>query len=374
MHSMQLCAGASALAARSSPSCAWPLLRHLAAPGAVSGLPDPLIFCVGAVAGITVVAAVRLRLRLRRSSACAGRPVQAAPGANFEAGLPASAEAEPRPAPAVTATVPEQRGSAPEEATATRKRPVAPAPVPGLRIGVLGPLTVNGQPGALLPAQTQLVVALALRKETGLPNRELCQLLGPDASHPKPADSLRQLITRTRRQLGQAADGREWIEHLGHGQYALHKDSRLDWDEFRALSDSGMSAKDAGQLARALGMIRGQPFTECYYWWLDIELVEAVSARIVAAAAMLAGLSLAGHEPALAARAARAGLAADSTAERLWRLLMRAEHAAGNLSGVREAWSRCAEAVAEIAADGEPETATTALYERLVGARAAAAS
>jgi len=235
-----------------------------------------------------------------------------------------------------------------------------------LRIGVLGPLTINGQPGALLPAQTQLIVALALHREGGLPNRELCQLLGADADHAKPADSLRQLIARTRRQLGHPADGGEWIEHRGHGLYALHADARLDWDEFRALTSAGIKAKDSAQLASALSMIRGQPFTGCYYWWLDIELVESVCSRIVAAAATLAGLSLAGSEPTAAARAARTGLMADSTSEQLWRMLMRAEHAAGNLAGVREAWSRCGEAVAEIAADGQPESATSALYTQLL--------
>jgi DNA-binding SARP family transcriptional activator len=237
---------------------------------------------------------------------------------------------------------------------------------------VLGELTINGQPGALLPAQTQLIVALTLNRDAGLNhgaglhNRQLCQLLGADAEHPKPADSLRQLIARTRRQLGQAADGGEWIEHRGHGQYALHQDSRLDWYEFEALTDQGMRGRDAGQLATALGMIRGQPFTGCYYWWLDIELVETVGARIVAAATILAELSLATLEPAAAARAARVGLVADPAAEELWRLLMRAEHAAGNLAGVREAWARCVDAVAEIAADGQPEPATAVLYRQLL--------
>ncbi len=236
-----------------------------------------------------------------------------------------------------------------------------------LRIGVLGQLTINGQPGALLPAQTQLIVALALAGAGGrVPNRQLCELLGADSDHPKPADSLRQLIARTRRQLGRAGDGHEWIEHLGHGQYALHKDSRLDWHEFEALTDQGIGAGDAGLLATALGMIRGQPFTGCYYWWLDIELVEAVSAKIVAAASVLAELALARRDPTAAARAARIGLVADGTAEQLWRLLMRAEHAAGNLAGVREAWARCADAVREIAADGQPEPATAAIYHEFL--------
>jgi len=44
---------------------------------------------------------------------------------------------------------------------------------------------------------------------------------------------------------------------------------------------------------------------------------------------------------------------------------MRAEHAAGNLSGVREAWNRCLDAISEIAPDGEPHPGTAALYHEL---------
>jgi DNA-binding SARP family transcriptional activator len=276
------------------------------------------------------------------------------------------------PPPAAAAVFELSRGAGPHERLLTSVRsgragdPDQPA-ASGLRIGVLGQLTINGQPGALLPAQTQLIVALALQGEDGLHNKQLCRLLGSDADHRKPADSLRQLIARTRRQLGPTADGGEWIEHLGHGRYALHKDARLDWHEFEALTDQGIEAEDASQLTAALAMIRGQPFTGCYYWWLDIELVEAVGAKIVAAASMLAELALGQREPTVAARAARIGLVADATSEQLWRLLMRSEHAAGNLAGVREAWSRCAEAVAEIAVDGQPERETATLYRQLLG-------
>ena len=56
----------------------------------------------------------------------------------------------------------------------------------------------------------------------------------------------------------------------------------------------------------------------------------------------------------------------DVAAEQLWRALMRAEHAAGNLSGVREAWSRCLDTMADIAADGEPHPETAELYQQLV--------
>ena len=315
---------------------------------------------------------------LEASIATASAPVPAALAARPPAREIAAALAPNQTArPATAAPSPATRPPAPEPPAPERDvpapervrqpEPARPKPAASLRIGMLGQLTINGQPGALLPAQTQLIVALAVNGPAGLSNGQLCDLLGADAEHPKPADSLRQLIARTRRQLGRADDGKEWIIHLGHGQYALHPDSRVDWREFKVLTDEGIAAKDAGRLAAALSMIRGQPFTGCYYWWLDIELVDSVSAKIVAAATALAELALVKPDAPAAARAARIGLVADGTAEELWRLLMRAEHAAGNLAGVREAWSRCVDAIAEIAADGQPQRATAALYHSLTG-------
>jgi DNA-binding SARP family transcriptional activator len=238
----------------------------------------------------------------------------------------------------------------------------------GLRIGVLGTFTVNGAPAALQPAQSQLILALALNGRDGLSNAQLCYLLGPDPDHPKPSDSLRQLIVRTRRQLGRAADGREWIEHLGAGQYALHPDALFDWAAFEELSERGIAHRDLGCLRDALALIRGKPFTGCYHWWLDVAFTETVRAQIVDTAELLAELELAAGDPSASARAARTGLAADVAAEQLWRAVMRAEHAAGNLAGVREAWSKCLDTMTDIAADGEPHPDTAALYQRLTGA------
>jgi DNA-binding SARP family transcriptional activator len=242
-----------------------------------------------------------------------------------------------------------------------------PAAAAALRVGVLGTFTINGAPAALQPAQSQLVLALALNASEGLSNAQLCYLLGADPDHPKPSDSLRQLIVRTRRQLGRAADGREWIEHLGGGQYALHPEARFDWSDFESLSDEGLRAHDPAPLRQALALIRGQPFTGCYHWWLDLAFTETVRAQIVDAADLLSELELAAGDSPAAARAARAGLAADIGAEQLWRALMRAEHGAGNLAGVREAWARCLDMIADIAADGEPHPDTAALYQQLIG-------
>jgi DNA-binding SARP family transcriptional activator len=235
-----------------------------------------------------------------------------------------------------------------------------------LRIGVLGTFTVNGAPAALQPAQSQLILALALNGRDGLSNAQLCYLLGADPDHPKPSDSLRQLIVRTRRQLGRAPDGREWIEHLGAGQYALHPDAKFDWADFEELSERGIGERDPDCLRQAMTLIRGKPFTGCYHWWLDLAFTETVRAQIVDVAELLAELELAAGDPSASARAARTGLAGDVSAEQLWRALMRAEHAAGNLAGVREAWSRCLDTMTDIAADGEPHPDTAALYQQLI--------
>jgi DNA-binding SARP family transcriptional activator len=193
----------------------------------------------------------------------------------------------------------------------------------------------------------------------------LCGLLGADADHPRPADSVRQLITRTRRRLGPAADGREYVIHLGSGIYALHESVRLDWADFSVLARRGRASRAAADLRAALELVRGQPFAECYYWWIDIALVETMRAEIVDAADLLAQLELAGGDPLAAARAARKGLSAEAAAEQLWRAVMRAEHEAGNPRGVADAWTQCLDAINEIAPEGGPHPETARLFQQL---------
>jgi DNA-binding SARP family transcriptional activator len=112
-------------------------------------------------------------------------------------------------------------------------------------------------------------------------------------------------------------------------------------------------------------MVRGEPFTGSFYWWIDIPLLETVRAEITDAAQMLGEFELAAGSPRAAARAALAGLTAETSAEQLWRLLMRAEHAAGNAGGVAEAWRHCLDAIEDIAPGGEPHPDTVALYHQL---------
>jgi DNA-binding SARP family transcriptional activator len=230
-----------------------------------------------------------------------------------------------------------------------------------LRVKILGPFTITGAADQLQPKHAELVLALALAAPAGLTNSALCSMLGADPDHPKPGDAVRQIITRTRRRLGRSTDGQEYIIHTGNGRYVLHPDAELDWTEFRSLTASAQ----LDDLRAAVALVRGQPFGGSFYWWVDIPLLETVRAEVVDAAETLAEFELANGSPRAAARAARTGLLAESSAEQLWRALMRAEHAAANLAGVTEAWRRCLDAIEDIAPGGEPHPDTAALYRQL---------
>jgi DNA-binding SARP family transcriptional activator len=247
--------------------------------------------------------------------------------------------------------------------------PLVAAPSSALLIGVLGTFTINGAPAALKPAQSQLLLSLALNGDEGMSSARMCYLLGADPDHPKPGDSVRQLITRTRRQLGRPSEGREWIEHLGGGWYALHPDARFDWAEFEVDSERGIRESDRAVLSGALALVRGEPFRDCDWWWLDQAFLQAVGTQITETAVTLAELELAAGGGRAAAHAARVGLGIDPADERLWRALMRAEHEAGRPTGVQEAWDACQAVLADIALDGQPHQDTAALHRELTTSR-----
>jgi len=254
--------------------------------------------------------------------------------------------------------------------------PGLPTASGGVRVAVLGPLVITGAACCLQPRQAELLVALALAGTAGLSNEALRAVLGEDPDHPKPPDSVRQVITRTRRRLGIAPCGGEYIIQptcgvqnrlAGNAQYTLAPEASLDWDEFRTLARAGRAARDRQPLRDALALLRGHPFEGLYYWWLDGTLIDDVRAEIADTAATLASLELDAGQPGDAGRAARAGLAVDMSAEHLWRAVMRAEDAMGNTPGVHEAWRRCLDAIADVAADGQPHRDTTRLYRELTG-------
>jgi hypothetical protein len=199
---------------------------------------------------------------------------------------------------------------------------------PNVRVTVLGPVTITGSRRNLRPKQAELVLALALRSPAGLAGPELGSLLGREAGYPLPAGEVRRLVAETCETLGPASDGQEYIVSRGTDSYAPHEDLALDWAEFSFLGKRGRLARSRADLRAALELVRGEPFADCYHWWIDAALVERIRQEVVATAVMAACLELEAGEPEAADRAARAGLLADPAAEELWSELMRAQHQA----------------------------------------------
>ena len=257
-------------------------------------------------------------------------------------------------------------GHPPQDPQARARRP---GPAPQLQVRLLGPALITGAAMELQPKMAELVYALALNSPPGLSGSALATMLGPDPDHAKPPDSLRQVITRTRRRLGTAPGGGEYISYSG-GRYSLNG-GWLDWNAFALLAIRGRDAGNAQALRAALDLVRGQPCDGIFYWWLEAAVIESMRADVTDAAALLARLELDAGDPAAAGRAARAGLAADPAAEHLWRSVMEAEYAAGNVAGVHQAWRRLRDAIAAISPGGQPHPDSIALYQDLTQAREA---
>lgn len=348
------------VAARTQHAAAGPISP---AAQVVAGL---VLFFSGVLAGAESLALLR-----RRRQRSPGVSVTAAGAAPDWLAAPVQTAGEDPPLPLAapvrtTAEDPPYPLAAPlQTAAEDPPYPLAASPSPALLIGVLGTFTINGVPAALKPAQSQLLLSLALNGDEGMSSARMCYLLGADPDHPKPGDSVRQLITRTRRQLGRPSEGREWIEHLGGGWYALHPDARFDWAEFEVDSERGIRQSDRAVLSGALALVRGEPFRDCDWWWLDQAFLQTVGARITETAVTLAELELAAGSGRASAHAARVGLGIDPADERLWRALMRAEHEAGRPAGVQDAWDACQAVLADIALDGQPDQETAALHREL---------
>lgn len=140
-----------------------------------------------------------------------------------------------------------------------------------------------------------------------------------------------------------------------------------------AQADETDDAEVAADLLRqALGLVRGEPFTgvgRSYAWAAPRR--EMIVARVVDAAEELAELRLAAGDWRSAEWAARRGLTAFPSDERLYRLLMRTARAAGNIPGVQRVYRELCDVLADpdMGADLEDTAApeTVQLFQELTG-------
>jgi len=179
-------------------------------------------------------------------------------------------------------------------------------------------------------------------------------------------------VARLRDWLGRDAAGRPNLATGEDGRLRLGPEVRSDWAAFEALvrlAEVDPSAEEA-HLQRALSLVRGpllQGRRPRRYAWLAREDLESeVPARIADAAHRLVELRLARGEARGAAAAARAGLLGAPDEEGLWRDLLRATHATGEVARLRAVVGELEERVAADPALEELHPQTEALIDELL--------
>jgi DNA-binding SARP family transcriptional activator len=160
------------------------------------------------------------------------------------------------------------------------------------------------------------------------------------------------------------------------GRYELSPRVVTDYGLFHELVAIAEDVEDAEEaadvLSEALTLVGGEPFTGAGrgYTWVAPHRGMIV-AQVVDVAEEVAEVRLATGDWRAAEWAARSGLTAFPLDERMYRLLMRAAHAAGNIPGVHRVFRELCDAVADPDDGSEPEDTihpeTLALLDRLTG-------
>jgi hypothetical protein len=210
-------------------------------------------------------------------------------------------------------------------------------------VTILGPVSVHA-PGVLEPDLVSLVteVVVFLAVHPGGVHRNAVEA----AIWPRGTDSqaLDAALAAARDWLGPDGIGRPHLAEDAAGRLRLGSGVRVDWHVFQALVGSaGLappgSAAEAGYLARALDLVRGQLLDGRppvrYAWLATSDLEYEAAAQVADAAHRLAAVRLAGGDAPGAMGAARAGLRLAFDDELLWRDLLRAAQASGRPDLVR---------------------------------------
>jgi DNA-binding SARP family transcriptional activator len=160
------------------------------------------------------------------------------------------------------------------------------------------------------------------------------------------------------------------------GRYELSPAVMTDYGLFCELVAEADETEDAvaaaDLLTEALGLVRGEPFTGVgrSYAWVGPHRGMIV-AQVVDAAEELAEVRLATGDWRSAEWAARQGLRAFPSDERMYRLLMRTARAAGNVPGVQRVFRELCDVIADPDFGVEPEDTlhpeTVELLEELTG-------
>lgn len=185
-----------------------------------------------------------------------------------------------------------------------------------VRIGVLGPITIDGLPGgagALSRRSTELLVYLALRGRATGP--ELDEALWYGARVDK--QTRNSLVYRTRQRVGA-----DVLPVVGtDGVYRLGATVTSDWWEFQRRARRGLAAGPDGvaELRAAIDLVRDRPLLgvrDSDYTWAEHDVQHMIS-TIADVAHVLVRVLLESGDPREALRVASKGLSVDGWSETL---------------------------------------------------------
>jgi DNA-binding SARP family transcriptional activator len=223
-----------------------------------------------------------------------------------------------------------------------------------MSVDVLGPVELSGIDMPRRTPAFQTLVYLALHRR-GTAAEQLSTALWPDEL--AAGKTVRNRVAEARAVVsGAISDGPGW---------RLEDTIGCDWQRFQTLA-----AGSAEQQLAALELVRGQPFDGFPDEWVDVEMFRTdIVATVIDLAVTVAEGALLDDHPALAFRAARAGLRASPYEERLFRLAMRAADAEGSTGKLRALMNELHRVLdVQIEPDDRMQRETIALYEELTSA------
>ena len=221
------------------------------------------------------------------------------------------------------------------------------------------------------PKIVEIVAYLAAHQGERITKERLMNALWPKGVESRSVDTM---ISKVRDSLGPATDGGSRIPSTrGADHYHLTDDVGCDWTRATTLLDAAKTANSANQLAlldAALSLAGGSPFADVpsgtYAWGLDdVRLRSCIERTLVDAAHQLGELALTADRPDVTTRAARQGLLLIETHEGLYRVLMRAAHATGDLDLIDQLYRELNRSITAIDPEDNVDPATSRLYEAL---------
>jgi DNA-binding SARP family transcriptional activator len=214
-------------------------------------------------------------------------------------------------------------------------------------------------------------IAYVALRQSSVDREDVQAALWPDGTNS--AKTFSNAIWEARRVLGSDARGADLLPDAIEGRYTMSDRVGTDYGLFCDLV-AGAAEVDpelsAALLTEALGLVRGEPFVGVgrSYAWVGPHR-GMIAAQVLDAAERLAEVRLARGDWRGAEWAARQGLRAMPCDERMYRLLMRAAHLAGNTSGVHRAFKELCDVVADPDTGAEPDDTvhpeTVGLLEQL---------